>query len=367
VYKGTDNKNKMKYLFFCIRIYLMRNINKKNIPLRFLNIILFCLILMISCRRGSRGPIERVRFLMDTLVRISIYDQHIPLEKIETDIEYAFGIISNLEKQMSFYVNTNELGIIAGTKGKSNIQLSQQFLWLLKKSVDISENTNGAFDVTTGILKNVWDFYSDNPNVPVEKTINDLIDKVDYRNIHFINGGIRLDNPDMMLDLGGIAKGYIIDQIIEILKERGLKSGIIDAGGDLKIFGNHPFRKSWRIGIRHPRKEGNDLIGVLEVDVNSVATSGDYERYFIQDGKRYHHILDPKTGYPAQECVSVTIVTKNALEADGYATAVFVLGPEKGMELIEQHPDIEGLIFYEESGELRHSISRGLLKKLHLY
>ena len=171
----------------------------------------------------------------------------------------------------------------------------------------------------------------------------------------------------MTIELGGIAKGFIVDEAVSYLASHGIRSGIVEAGGDLRIFGRHPKRDTWRIGVKHPRQTSDALYGIIETREASVATSGDYERYFINKGHRYHHILDPRTGYPASKCLSVTIVAENALSADAYATGVFVMGPVEGIRFIENTPGIEGIIIYFEQEKLQSRISRGLVSKFQLY
>jgi thiamine biosynthesis lipoprotein len=173
------------------------------------------------------------------------------------------------------------------------------------------------------------------------------------------NGKIKFAKRGMGIDLGGIAKGYAVDAAIRVLKEKNVESAMVNAGGDIYVLGRK-HGKPWRIGIRHPRR-GGEILGIVEVEDKAIVTSGDYERYFFSEGKRYHHILNPKTGYPANECQSVTIVAKKATIADGLATGVFVLGPREGMDLVESLEEVEGVIVNKE-GEM--SVSSGLVSKI---
>lgn len=231
---------------------------------------------------------------------------------------------------------------------------------LLKKSIEVSEATGGAFDATVGAIKSAWNFEADHPRVPDASQIRSLLPRVNFRKILFTKDSVFLSDSGMRIDMGGIAKGLVIDRGVGVLRETGVRAGLVEAGGDLRIFGRHPYREKWKIGIRHPRSHEGELIGVLETDASSIATSGDYERYFIQDGKRYHHILNPKTGYPAEGCISVTIVAESALLADAYATAVFVLGPKDGMALIERLDALEGIIVFKKENVLETLVSAGL-------
>lgn len=329
---------------------------------RFTAVICVFSLGLISCgdSRGH-GPVERTRFLMDTVVRVSVYDKGMSERKIGEAIDRVFREMEKIEAKASIHVDTSEVLRLVEESGKSPIRVSPEIFWLLKKSVEVSDETRGAFDVSVGVVKDLWGFDTDHPSVPDRSTVQSILPKVDYREIDLRDGEVFLRQSGMRIDLGGIAKGYIIDQGIRILQEEGIRSGLVEAGGDLRVFGSHPDRKVWRIGIRHPRGEEGELFGVLETAAVSIATSGDYERYFVRDGKRYHHILDPKTGFPANRCISVTIVAECALLADAYATAVFVLGPVKGMALIKDHPSIEGMIIYEVEGQCHHVVSEGFI------
>jgi thiamine biosynthesis lipoprotein len=329
---------------------------------RFIAVICVFSLGFVSCGdlRGN-GPVERTHFLMDTVVRVSVYDKRLSEKKIGEAIDRVFRVMEKIEAQASIHVDTSEVFRVVEKSGKSAVRVSPEIFWLLKKSLEVSDKTWGAFDVSVGVVKDLWGFDTDHPSVPDSMAVQSLLPKVNYREIALQDSEVFLRQSGMRIDLGGVAKGYIIDQGIRILQEEGIRSGLVEAGGDLRVFGTHPDRKVWRIGIRHPRGEEGELFGVLETDAVGIATSGDYERYFVREGKRYHHILDPKTGFPSNRCISVTVVAECALLADAYATAVFVLGPVKGMALIKDHPSIEGMIIYEVAGQCHHVVSEGFI------
>ena len=162
----------------------------------------------------------------------------------------------------------------------------------------------------------------------------------------------------MAIDLGGIAKGYAVDRALRVLKAAGVSSSLVDAGGDIGLLGSKPNGAPWRIGVQHPR-DMREMIAVIEIDSGSVATSGDYERFFEHEGRHYHHILDPRSGYPARGLVSVTIIAPTCGLADALSTAVFVLGPEAGMQLLRRLPQAEGLLIAEKEGKLTAWKSKG--------
>lgn len=327
--------------------------------------ILLIILSLVSFSCQGNGPVEETRFLMDTVVRISVYDQDLSPGRVHTAIDKAFKRMEQIEDLTSIYIDSNDVSRIIQNAGLKFTPVSSDVSQLLRSSIEVSENTMGAFDITVGVIKRLWQFDSDTPLVPDEALLKLNLHNVNYKEIQVMGNMAYLGMGGMVIDLGGIAKGYIIDQGIAVLLEEGVKVGIVEAGGDMGIFGSHPHRKKWRIGIRHPRKSQEEIIGVLETDACSIATSGDYERCFFHNGIRYHHILDPRSGLPAEDCVSVTIVTESALLADAYATAVFVLGHEKGLELIERMPSVEGVIFYEEYGQLKRVVSKALLNKIH--
>ena len=316
---------------------------------------------LVSCQNpGGKKPVEQTRFLMDTVVRVAVYEETLSKEKIGNAIDRAFQVMEEAEVRTSVYVDSSEVVRINDASGRRRVPILPETFSLLKQSVEVSVATGGAFDITVGAIKSAWHFEADHPHVPDASEIRSLLPRVNFRRILLGKDNVLLAERGMRIDMGGVAKGFVIDQGVGVLKGAGIRAGLIDAGGDLRIFGQHPYRDRWKIGIRHPRSHEGELIGVLETDASSIATSGDYERYFIQDGKRYHHILDPKTGYPAEGCISVTVVAESAVLADAYATAVFVLGPAEGMTLIEHRDDLEGLIVFEKENVLGTLVSSGL-------
>lgn len=329
-------------------------------------ILFFCILLFECKNRNFFAPKERTGFLMDTLVRVSVWDGSLPESKLNSVLDRCFEEMEKLEQRLSVHIDTSEVSRIAQSAGEKPVSVSQTVFELFPFIDHIWQVSDGAFDVTIGSLKSLWGFESDtSPHIPTPDSILVCLKTVGFNKVKYSHSQVYLSQPGMKLDFGGIAKGYIVDQGVKVLRDGGIKAGIVEAGGDLFVFGRRPGKKHWRIGVRHPRyhETKKEVIGFIETkgDVG-IATSGDYERYFIHQGKRYHHILDPKTGYPASGCISVTILAKDAMHADAWATAVFVLGPEKGMKLIEQLPEIEGLIIYSQNGEIVSRISSGLRK-----
>ncbi|MFC1546365.1 FAD:protein FMN transferase, partial [bacterium] len=225
---------------------------------------------------------------------------------------------------------------------------------LVKTSQIISEKSKGAFDITIAPVIRLWGFYESAPRVPKEEEIAETLKKTGYKNLVILNNTLIKMKEQVQIDLGSIAKGYAVSEAVKVIKNAGIRSALIDAGGDIYALGR-PGEKYWKVGVRNPRGEG--IIGVLELADTAVVTSGDYERAFEKDGKRYHHIIDPDTGYPAQGLSSVTIVSPDPTLADAYATAVFVLGKDKGMKFVEALQFTEALLITNKGKKL---YSKGL-------
>jgi thiamine biosynthesis lipoprotein len=332
-----------------------------------------CLILFLvsalSCRRqtGQHLPVEATRFMMDTAVRIAVYDPTLSRDDAENAIMRAFRMMESVEAKVSAHIPGNEISKLNAGAGGAFQTISDETALLFQTSRVVADETGGAFDVTIGPVKDLWPFDTESPSVPDSTAIRERLSLVDYRRIELSDHQACLARPGMGVDFGGIGKGLNVDLAVKVLQEAGVRSGIVDAGGNLRIFGKHPQNTHWRIGVKHPRPDKNSLYAVIETDSVSISTSGDYERFFMVGGQRYHHILDPKTGYPARGCVSVTIITESAMVADAYSTAVFVLGPTEGMKLIERLPELEGMIIFEKNGRLEHWVSNGLQSKARFF
>jgi thiamine biosynthesis lipoprotein len=212
--------------------------------------------------------------------------------------------------------------------------------------MNVSRATSGAFDPTLGEVVQLWGFGRDDPRLPGPEEIEDAIDNAGYDKVP--DGQCCPDGRDIWFDLGGVAKGYSVDVAVRALKEAGIKAGIVNAGGDLRSFGVRPRRGYWKIGVQDPDNP-QELAGVLEVKEAAVATSGDYQRYFEEGGIRYHHILDPATGYPAHSGVrGATVIAPDCATADALATAAFVMGPEKGLAMLESWEGAEGVLITDD-------------------
>jgi thiamine biosynthesis lipoprotein len=257
-------------------------------------------------------------FYFDTYVSGKIYARNPILAKNTIKrIKNEFEIIDSLKVQ----------GIKKGTIDTISIKI-------IERSLYFSEKTDGYFDVTIDPVLKKWNYFKE-PTLPSQNEIKLLLSLVDYRKIK-IKKGILIIPADCSLNLGGSAKGYALNRAKNILKEYNIHSALIDAGGDVLLLGKKKGKDNWIIGIRNPR-DGNGIIGTLKVNDCFVFTSGDYERYFTIEGKRYHHIVDPFTGYPSKGIASATVIVKDGIEGDCITTALVAMGMEKAIKYINDH------------------------------
>lgn len=257
----------------------------------------------------------------------------------------AFEEISRIENLLSSHKKGSDITNINQHAGVRAVKVSPETLAIIQRAVAYSKEFSGVFDVSIGPITELWGFNSDREvTLPESTQVSKLLPLVNYENIHIdaADTTIFLSQKGMRLDLGGIAKGYAIDRAAAVLKKNGLSRFLINAGGDIYASGYKTDRKKWVIGIQHPRKP-QKLIATAEVHDRAVATSGDYERFTIIDGKRYCHIMNPDTGYPADRCQSVTVFAQTAEEADACATFLFVVGKDRQQSTCHGHP-IESVI-----------------------
>jgi thiamine biosynthesis lipoprotein len=278
----------------------------------------------------------------------------------------VFREVERLESLLSHWREDSDVQRLNAAAGKHEVRLGTEIRDVLRTAAKISEWTGGKFDVTFGVMSGLWkfDYQNKDGTIPAHDEVVRRRKLINYRDLELDerSGTAFLRREGMVVSLGGIGKGYAVDRARDILRERGLRDFMIQFGGDMYVAGRQGDRP-WRLGIQDPRAPANRIFAAVELSDSTFSTSGDYERFFIKDGRRYHHILDPATGEPAEGCRSVTIVALTATVADGLSTGVFILGPEAGMALIEQLPDVEGVIV---SSDNRVLVSSGLQGRLSL-
>ncbi len=263
-------------------------------------------------------------------------------EDLELALDAAVTEIRRVEDLMTDW-RASPLETLNAAAGLGPQSVPPELARLVARSQEISELTGGAFDITFGAVGKLWKFKGVTPALPLEAEISAALRFVDFRRIVVDLENATVELPaGFRIGLGGIAKGYGVDRAMEVLLAHGIRHAIVNAGGDMKVLGTY-FGEPWEIAIQHPRRRGIAL-AALRMSNACIVTSGDYERFFEIDGRRYHHILDPRTGFPATGAMSVTVVAPDAAFADALATALCVMGPEQGLPLIEQLPRVEALV-----------------------
>lgn len=317
----------------------------KNMTKSFL--IMLCVLLAISftaCSNSEVDPYENEGFAMGTIIRQRIY--HDNAEDISRQV---IDRITNIEDNMTINKEGGEINKLNSSAGMDFVELSEDTLLVLNKAKKMSQLSWGAFDVTVGAIVKQWDMFSENPDVPSQETIHSLLGLVDYEGIIIDDSKVKLEKIGQKVDLGAIAKGFAGDEAIKVYSKNGVKSAFISLGGNIVALGGKPDGSPWKIGIRDPRGIEGSYIGIVSVKDKAVVSSGDYERYFEKDGVRYHHIIDPKTGYPADSgLMGSTIISDTSIDADALSTATFVLGLEKGMELIKKLDGVEAIFITDD-------------------
>jgi thiamine biosynthesis lipoprotein len=310
-------------------------------------LLLLGLTLYPSSCWATDVSVKRTEFIMGTFVEITVVSPD--EEKSEEAVRAAFNEIKNIDALMSSNKEDSE---VCRLNRLGELEVSTETSEVIKESIRFSKLSEGAFDITYKPLMNVWRKAEKENRLPEKGEIEEGIELVGYEEIEVEKNVIRFKKPGMQIDLSCIAKGYAVDKAIAVLKRMGITRALINAGGDMYALGEITEGKKWRIGIQHPR-EGESLIAVIELKDKAIATSGDYERYFTIKGKKYSYIFNPKTGKTQENTpMSVTVVASDCKTADALSTTSFILGPEKGIELIDVLSDVEGLIVSKNRKEV---------------
>jgi len=283
--------------------------------------------------------------MMDTFVEVSVWARDAGLARSAVDA--AMSEVARIDSMFGDGTVT--------ARSDQALMASDTFAFLIEASRDVNLKTEGMFDPTVGAVSRLWEFH-DAARPPEADSLARALSSVGLAG--YFAGA---ECEERVFDLGGIAKGYAVDLASERIRAMGIESAIINAGGDLTLIGTRTDGEPWRIAIRHPRAAGA-FLGYIDVTDAAVATSGDYEKYFIDGGRRYHHIIDPHTGYPGTASNSVTVVAPSSCTSDALATGLFLLGPERGLDLVERLEDIEA-VFVFASGE-SVAVSSGLKDNL---
>lgn len=322
-------------------------------------------LLMYSCvHRSNTIPpviVKRSQMLMGTLVFVtSVAEDEVAAQRAA---QAAFAEIRRLEELLSTWIPSSELSTVNAAAGHGEVHVSSETMYVLTRSLLVAQLTDGGFNIAIGPAVRMWNVTerSDRPTQSELAGVRPLIDLAGLTLNHAKETAF-LARTGMQIDVGGIAKGFAADRAVERMRAAGATAGVVALSGDIKTFGRMPDGQTFLFGLQHPRIEG-ELIGSIELQDEAISTAGDYERYFERDGIRYHHILDPKTLEPARECQSVTVIAKEGIMADGLDTGIFVMGPQRGMELVERLSDVEAVIV-DRDGQIH--VSSGLKGRLKL-
>jgi thiamine biosynthesis lipoprotein len=323
---------------------------------------------LVSCAsqdQPASAPalVERSRLSMGSLLKLAAWTTD-EKRAVET-FEHIFREFDRLEGLLSVWKDGSDVVRMNKNAGISPVKVSRETIEVLTIARQTGELTGGKFDITFGALSDIWRFDHDQDNVvPDRDLIETRLKRIDYKavDVDATAGTAFINRPGMRVHLGGIGKGYAVDRAVALLRDQGLANFLVQSGGDLYVAGTVD-GKPWKLGIADPRGDHNPFATVAISD-GTVSTSGDYERFFIKDGKRYHHLIDPDFGEPSRECRSVTIVTSRAVIADVLSTGVFIMGPRSGMALIEKLPDVEAVIVTAENEVLVSSGLKGRVEIL---
>ena len=309
---------------------------------------LSCVLLGTGCSASQDEPLTVQGFFFDTIVDVQLYGV--------TDKQILKDCTELMEKYENLFSRTREgsdIWNINHSKGQP-VEVSDETIDIIEDALEYCISSDGLFDIAIAPVTSLWNFVdTESPSLPDSEALEEALTHVDYNCIQIEGNTVTLTDPDSGIDLGAIAKGYISDRLKDLVVSEGCTSGLINLGGNVMTIGSKPNGSAWNIGIRKPfGTSAYDLSAKVAVSDMSVITSGTYERYFELDGITYHHILDPKTGYPVDnDLTSVSILTKDGTQGDALSTTCFALGVEKGMEFIESIDSAEAMFIDSEGNQ----------------
>ena len=308
----------------------------------------FVPFLLGSCKPAVRKE-SRTVFSLGSVCSIQLFTDK-PQAEIETVLQTCVHRLDELERYLSANAGESVLIDINRAAGISAVEVQADMYPVFKRAAFFAEKTAGAFNPVIGSVVKLWNIGFENARKPDALAIREALRHTDYRQLRLSDGAVFLQQAGMKLDLGAIAKGFAADEVARIVKQAGIGSALIDIGGTISAVGSRPDGNTWVIGIRDPRmRRGEPVISTVMKD-RSISTSGCYERYFEQDGVRYHHIIDPATGYPVQNnLMAVSVFADSAADADALSTSCFVLGYEASVALLEMFPGTEALFIFDDN------------------
>lgn len=319
----------------------------KNLVFSFL--LIFSLSLLSGCSKNNTTsePLSKSELLMGTVVTVTLYDSN-----DEEILNKVFNKVKELESTLSINENGTLVDKINEEAGINPVKVDEDTYTVVKKGIEYSKLSNGLFDISVGPIVKLWSIGLPEAKVPTQEEIHERLPLIGYNDIELndTDKTIYLKRKGMIIDLGGIAKGYTADVISDILTEEGVNSAIINLGGNIFAHGKKPNGDEWKIGIQDPFSERGGIIGTLVTSNKSIVTSGIYERYIEKDGVKYHHILSPKTGYPYDnEVAGITIASDKSTDGDALSTSVFAMGVEEGMKFVNSIDGIDAIFITKDN------------------
>ena len=316
----------------------------------------YCVFLLLLAAVAACKPVirkeSRTVFALGTVCSIQLFTEK-PQAEVEAVLKVCIRRLEELERHLSANAESSTLIDINHAAGGSSVSVPADIYPLFERAAFFAEKTNGAFNPVIGSVVKLWNIGFENARKPEAQDIQTALLCTGYKDLQLTADTVFLKKEGMKLDLGAIAKGFAADELAQIVKQAGITHALIDIGGTISAVGNRPDGNLWNIGIRDPRvRQGQPVIS-MPIENRSISTSGSYERYFEQDGVRYHHIIDPATGYPARNnLTAVSVFSDSAADADALSTACFVLGYEKAVKLLAELPGSEALFIFDDNNVL---------------
>lgn len=343
---------------------------RRNAILTLFSLLIFSLIVYLYVfPKDAFTIVERTKFYMGTVVQIKVsIDNKIGEARAKEAVNKAFEEIKRVEDVFSVYKDTSEISRINRLKKNEKARISDEVFNLIKKSIEFSKKTEGAFDITVKPLVDLWSRAKKNNKLPGEDEIKQALERTGREKICLDDAGraISFKKDGMALDLGGVAKGYATDRAIGILKQNGIKDAIVNSGGDMYCMGRKSKTELWKVGAQDPRHK-NKIFLEIKLEDMAIDTSGDYERYFILNGKRLSHIIDPRTGYPiGDDVVSSSVIAPDSTTADMLATSLSILG-NKALAIAGSIKGIDAIIVFKRNDKFIVKMTDGIKKRYEIH
>lgn len=309
-------------------------------------IIFFILIVMFMTGKHEKNEVVKSSYALGTLINLRAFGN-----KAQKAIDEAIERLNDINEKMSAFKEDSEISKINSKAGVDSEIVSKDTYEVIKSAVKYSSMLEGTFDPTIRPLVRLWSIGTKEQRIPEKNEIEESLKLVNYNDVILDEGqsSIMLKHKKQALDVGGIAKGFATDEVRDIFHQHNIKSALIDLGGNIFALGGKEDESPWKVGIQNPFKSRGEYIGVLSVKNKSIVTSGNYERNFTKDGKMFHHIIDPKTGYPSQsKIISATIISDNSIDGDGLSTGVYIIGIDKAIKIIESIDGVDAIFITED-------------------